>query len=315
ATVREIVASQKRVSQRLARGEKNYHLYRAASNLAVALKINHASVVLETQGVRALRSYAKRLEEEADAEDSSKASKALVRIPKVQEAFKQARSTRPEDPKVAKVRAVLAEQFAAKPESRVILFTNFRETSDLMVQEVAEIPGIRPFRFVGQADRAGDRGLSQKAQVDLVERFKAGEFNVMVATSVAEEGLDIPSTDLVVFYEPIPSEIRTIQRRGRTGRDRPGRVVVVVTKDSRDEAYLYSARNKERKMHLELDRLRELLKQRILVGKPGGGFFMAPKLDDETSRYLLPKEEDEEPAEGRPRSKREQASLSDYDGA
>ncbi|MFQ5919043.1 MAG: DEAD/DEAH box helicase, partial [Thermoplasmata archaeon] len=136
ATVREIVAAQRQVSQRLSRGEKNYHLYRAASNLAVALKINHAVEVLETQGLGALRSYAKRLEEEAQDEDSSKASKALVRIPKVQEAFKQARSTRPEDPKVAKVRAILAEQFAAKPASRVILFTHYRETSDLMAREL-----------------------------------------------------------------------------------------------------------------------------------------------------------------------------------
>ncbi|MEE9174470.1 MAG: helicase-related protein [Thermoplasmata archaeon] len=315
ATVREIVAAQKRVSQRLARGEKNYHLYRAASNLAVALKINHASVMLETQGLGALRSYADRLEREAREDDSSKASKALVRIPKVQEALKQARSTRPEDPKVAKVREIMAEQFASKPESRVILFTHYRETSDKMVRELAQVPGIKPFRFVGQADRAGDPGLSQREQADLVERFKAGEFNVMVATSVAEEGLDIPSTDLVVFYEPIPSEIRTIQRRGRTGRDRPGRVVVVVTKDSRDEAYLYSARSKERKMHVELDRLRERLKQRILVGKPGGGFFTAPKLDDETSRLLLPEEDEEEPVPRRPRSKRAQASLTDYDAS
>ena len=315
ATIREIVAAQRRVSQRLGRGEKNYHLYRAASNLAVALKINHAVEMLETQGLRALRSYAKRLEQEAREEDSSKASKALVRIPKVHEAFKQARLTRPEDPKVGKVRAVMADQFAAKPASRVILFTHYRETAEEMVRVLAELPGLKPFRFVGQADRAGDRGLSQREQVDLIERFKAGEFNVMVATSVAEEGLDIPSTDLVVFYEPIPSEIRTIQRRGRTGRDRPGRVVVVVTKDSRDEAYLYSARNKERKMHRELDRLRELLKQRILVGRPGGGFFMAPKLDDETSRFLLPKEKGEEPVAPRPRSKRDQASLTDYEEA
>jgi Fanconi anemia group M protein len=315
ATVREIVAAQKRVSQRLGQGEKNYHLYRAASNLAVALKINHALEVLETQGLAALRSYAKRLEKEARDEDSSKASKVLVRIPKVEEAFKQARSIRPEDPKVAKVLEVLTDQFARKPATRAILFTHYRETADLMVRKLSEVPGVTPFRFVGQADRAGDPGLSQREQVDLVARFKGGEFNVMVATSVAEEGLDIPSTDLVVFYEPIPSEIRTIQRRGRTGRDRPGRVVVVVTKDSRDEAYLYSARRKERKMHQELDRLRELLKQRILVGKPGGGFFMAPRLDDETSRFLLADEGEKEPVPRKPRSKRDQASLSDYEAS
>jgi Fanconi anemia group M protein len=69
-----------------------------------------------------------------------------------------------------------------------------------------------------------------------------------VATSVGEEGLDVASTDLVVFYEPVASEIRTIQRRGRTGRMRSGRVVVLVTRGTRDEAYLYAAINKERSM-------------------------------------------------------------------
>ena len=92
--------------------------------------------------------------------------------------------------------------------------------------------------------------------------------NVLVATSVAEEGLDIPSTDLVVFYEPIPSEIRTIQRRGRTGRARAGEVRILVTKGTRDEAYTYSAKSKEDKMHRELDRLRKRLKGHIQVGEP-----------------------------------------------
>ena len=65
---------------------------------------------------------------------------------------------------------------------------------------------------------------------------------------VAEEGLDIPAVDLVVFYEPIPSEIRSIQRKGRTGRSEVGRVVILITKDSRDEAYLWAERTREKKM-------------------------------------------------------------------
>src|SRR5437879_12226182 len=77
-----------------------------------------------------------------------------------------------------------------------------------------------------------------------------------------------PSTTL---YEPVPSEIRTIQRRGRTGRSAAGRVVMLVTTDTRDEAYFYSARRKERKMHQELDRLRKELRQKIFVGDPSGG--------------------------------------------
>lgn len=310
-TVRDVLAAQKRVQGRLNRGEKNYHLYRAASSLAMALKINHALELVETQGLVALRSYMGKLEDEAKEEGSTKASRAILKMPKVREALKQARVTEPEDPKRPKVVEVLEEQFLRKEDSKVIVFTHYRDTSELMARELRQRSWARPFRFVGQADREGDLGLKQREQVELVEKFKAGEYNTMVATSVAEEGLDIPSTDLVVFYEPIPSEIRTIQRRGRTGRNRPGRVVVLVTRDSRDEAYLYSAKRKERKMHEELDRLRELLKQRILVGKPGGGFFAAPRLSDDSTR-LLAVTEKESSWPTRP-SRRKQASLADYE--
>jgi len=58
-------------------------------------------------------------------------------------------------------------------------------------------------KFVGQASNYMDKGLTQKQQVEIIQKFKDGEFNTLVATSVAEEGLDIPATDLVVFFEPI----------------------------------------------------------------------------------------------------------------
>ena len=81
-----------------------------------------------------------------------------------------------------------------------------------------------------------------------MEKFREGEFNVLVATSIAEEGLDIPEVDLVVFYEPIPSEIRHIQRRGRTGRKNLGSVLILATKDTIDQRYLDVSRKKIQKM-------------------------------------------------------------------
>ena len=69
--------------------------------------------------------------------------------------------------------------------------------------------GIACERFVGQATKDAEKGLSQKKQIAALTRFKAGEFKVLVATSVGEEGLDVPSTDLVIFYEAVPSEIRS----------------------------------------------------------------------------------------------------------
>ncbi len=102
-------------------------------------------------------------------------------------------------------------------------------------------------RFVGQSSRT-DKGLKQQEQKEILDQFRTGEHNILVASSVAEEGLDIPAVDLVVFYEPIPSEIRSIQRRGRTGRSEVGRVVILIAKDSRDEAYLWAERSREKKM-------------------------------------------------------------------
>lgn len=243
--------------------------YRAATVQALAMKINHAIELVETQGLEAIQSFVDRIRE-----GKARADRAFLTHPKVVAALAATAGASSEHPKVKKTLWIVREQFLAKPDSRVILFTHYRDTAAIMERELAKLPWIRPVRFVGQSSRRGDEGLSQKEQVDILERFRAGEHNVVVATSVAEEGLDVPQVDLVVFYEPVPSEIRTIQRRGRTGRRFEGRVAVLVTRDTRDEAYLYSARRKERKMHAELDRLRRELKQRMFVGSPGGETFV-----------------------------------------
>ncbi|MCQ2964873.1 MAG: helix-hairpin-helix domain-containing protein, partial [archaeon] len=65
--------------------------------------------------------------------------------------------------------------------------------------------------------------------------------------------IDIPAVDLVILYEPVPSEVRMIQRRGRTGRKSTGRMKVLITKGTRDEAYYWSSVNKERKMKRQLE--------------------------------------------------------------
>ncbi|MGB9577059.1 MAG: helicase-related protein, partial [Candidatus Norongarragalinales archaeon] len=79
-----------------------------------------------------------------------------------------------------------------------------------------------------------------------------------------EEGLDVPGVDLVVFYEPVPSEIRFIQRRGRTGRARAGRAVVLIAKGTKDEAFFWSARRKEKALKVQLGLLRGARGQRLL---------------------------------------------------
>ncbi|HWH08658.1 MAG TPA: DEAD/DEAH box helicase, partial [Candidatus Thermoplasmatota archaeon] len=227
-------------------------LYKALSAQAAALKLSHALELVETQGVGALLHYLERL-----AQDESKAAKALREDPRMLEVARLLSESRVDHPKLRQVAVLLRQQLKEKPDARIIVFTNYRDTAEALVAALQQVEGVRPARFVGQASRSEtDRGMSQKAQIELIERFKAGEFNVLVATSVAEEGLDIPQTDLVVFYEPVPSEIRAIQRRGRTGRKRAGRVVILITKDTRDETYHHASRGKEQKMRREIQELK-----------------------------------------------------------
>jgi Fanconi anemia group M protein len=265
-SLRDLLAAGDEARKQLDSGVRDGRLYGAMTAQAIALKANHAMGLVETQGLGSLRAYFDKME--ADAQ--SKADVQFLKHAKVQEAIKLARESEVEHPKLAKTGWVIRDQFIRKPDSKVIVFANYRETADRLTQALARIPGIRPMRFVGQASRGEDIGLSQKEQQRILDEFREGAVNVLVATSIGEEGLDIPQVDLVVFYEPVPSEIRTIQRRGRTGRSAAGRVVMLVTKDTRDEAYFYSARRKERKMHQELDLLRKELRQKIFVGEPGG---------------------------------------------
>src|SRR5213594_1336187 len=273
---KDLLAVGDEARQRLDSGVKDGRLYGAMTAQAIAMKADHAIELAETQGLGSLRLYFGNMEKDS----KTKADVQFLKHAKVQEAIQLAEATEVEHPKLAKTGWIVRKQFMEKPDSKIIVFAHYRQTADRITQDLARIPSVRPMRFVGQASRGEDIGLSQKEQVDILDKFRGGEVNVLVATSIGEEGLDIPQVDLVVFYEPVPSEIRTIQRRGRTGRRYEGRVAVLVTRDTRDEAYMYSARRKERKMHAELDRLRRELKQKIFVGLPGGETFVTAKPEE-----------------------------------
>ncbi len=222
--------------------------FSAISVLAEIFKISHAIELGETQGVEALLRYFDRLNVEARSKSGSKAAKRLAMDPNMRAAIAMLDSCDEEHPKLDAVRRIVADQLRGNLDSRVIVFTNFRDSAEMVTKALSEVDGVSAVRFVGQASKYKDKGLTQKQQTEIIRKFRSGEYNTLVATSVAEEGLDIPSTDLVLFYEPVPSEIRTIQRKGRTGRKRAGRIVVLIAKGSRDEAAYWISTRKETKM-------------------------------------------------------------------
>lgn len=247
ASKRDLLGLQKKLQGEL-RGMADPAVFSALSILAEIMKVNHAVEIIETQGIESLSKYADRLENEATSKSGSKAAKRLSEDLYMRQFYHRIKECSTEHPKLAVVSDIVSKELKDKPDSRVIVFTNYRDTSEMVTNALSEMEGIRPIKFVGQSSKFRDKGLTQKQQVEIIEKFKAGEYNVLVATSVAEEGLDIPATDLVLFYEPVPSEIRSIQRKGRTGRKHEGRVVVLVTKGTRDEAYYWSCTHKERRM-------------------------------------------------------------------
>ncbi len=255
---KDLLTLQKKFQSRL-RGDPDPAIYNVLSILAEIMKVSHAVEITETQGIEALRKYASRLESEAYSKSGSKASKRLAEDLYMRQFYRQLDECNIEHPKLEIVKQIVTKELQDKPDSRVIVFTNYRDTAEMVTSGLSKIKGLDPIKFIGQSSRAKDKGLTQKKQIEIIDKFKAGDYNVLIATSVAEEGLDIPATDLVLFYEPVPSEIRSIQRKGRTGRKHQGKVIVLVTKGTRDEAYYWSCTSKEKRMQNNMKQLQEIL--------------------------------------------------------
>src|SRR3989338_5616752 len=157
-------------------------------------------------------------------------------------------------PKLVKLTDIVEQEIATV--KKILIFTQYRDSATAIVESLSKLPGITAKIFVGQTKK-GDTGMSQKQQKELMEDFRAGNCNILVCTSVGEEGLDIPEVDLVIFYEPIPSAIRHIQRRGRTGRHDLGRVIILMAAGTRDVRYRWVAHHKEQRMVRILKQLKK----------------------------------------------------------
>ena len=253
----EMLAMQIELQKKASSGERDFEALRSMSLLAEAMKIEHALELLETQGIMPLHKYLKKIQHES-LSSKVKAVKNLVLDENFKAAIYLTEELVRQDvpyPKKIKLQALLQEELKENPTAKIIIFTQFRDSAEEIVKAVDEL-NLSNHIFVGQAKKNG-LGFSQKEQKEILDHFRAGEFNVLIATSVAEEGLDIPKVDKVIFYEPIPSAIRSIQRRGRTGRLEKGEVTILVAKGTRDEAYRWSSHHKEKRMHRNLEEIRK----------------------------------------------------------
>lgn len=259
ATRRDLLALGQRLQRDLDAARRSGDQASAATWAAItaqstAMKGLHALELAESQGLDQLRSF---LDAQAHPRSGrvTPSQRRFLADPAIVEVGATLQGLVADLPKIEEAIGIVRDELARKPDSRIILFTQYRDTADAVLRgiERAAIPAIHAARFVGQAARGDDSGLTQKQQGELLDEFRAGRLNCLIATSVAEEGLDIPATDLVIFYEPVPDVIRTIQRRGRTGRARTGRAIVLVSAGTRDEGLFRSSKSRERRMHTMLE--------------------------------------------------------------
>ncbi|MFW9806480.1 MAG: ERCC4 domain-containing protein [Candidatus Thorarchaeota archaeon] len=251
-TRKEILRTQSEVRKEIGSYTKPPHgLFLVIRNLTALLRIVHLLEFVGTQGLMPTQRYIQGVYEEIRNKKSSKGVKDLV----ARSQFKQFENLLGalidkghRHPKADAILEIVSEQLSVNLDSRILIFTRFRDTAIEVCETLEQLEDVRVSRFVGQSSRRSDKGFSQKKQVEILDGFRNNEFNVLVATQVGEEGLDIPECNLVVFYDCVPSVVPYIQRRGRTGRRSPGRVVIFVAKGTHDEFYHWSVISKLKKM-------------------------------------------------------------------
>lgn len=259
ASKTDLINLQKKISATISRNFTNFNYMQGASACAQAIKLQHALELLETQTLAGFHKYLKSLLEQA----SKKQSKGVVKLvsrPEFNFVVSQSNELLikgMEHPKVQKLIDIIIDEKEKNKKLKMIVFTQFRETAANISKKINEIPNIKSKVFIGQAKKDGAEGMNQKQQKRIIEDFSAGEIDVLCATCIAEEGLDIPEVNIVVFYEPVPSAIRAIQRAGRTARLMKGKLIMLITKKTRDEAFFYVAKYREKKMKTAIESIKE----------------------------------------------------------
>jgi Fanconi anemia group M protein len=247
---RDILQARGRVQNRISRTANPHRdCLLAMSMITAVINLQHALELLETQGISNLHHYFQKLKKK-----KTKASRGLFQNEDFNAAVqltRRADGKKIDHPKMTRLLRILKKDI--KKDQQIIVFTQYRDTVN-EIHRKCEEESIKSVKFFGQASRDKEKGLTQKEQKQIIKNFRKGLYHVLISTSVAEEGIDIPSVDQVILYEPVPSEIRMIQRRGRTGRKTEGQMTVLITKGTRDESYYWSSLNKEQRMKSQLTR-------------------------------------------------------------
>jgi len=270
---RYLLECQGNIMRSLNSGNKNMNMMMGASAASQAIKLEHLLELIETQTLTSANEYFKQIFLQAH-EQQTKAVQHIVKQPEFNQAYillTELLTRKKEHPKIEEINKIVSDSLEKNPKAKIIIFAQFRLTGQKIVEEISQIKGVKARVFVGQSSKKNSKGektgLNQKEQNQIIEEFKRGEINVLCSTSIGEEGLDIPEVNLVVFYEPVPSAIRKIQRAGRTARLMKGELIILITLGTRDESYYYASMNKEKKMHSAIKNIKDKMDSELTIEK------------------------------------------------
>ena len=245
--------------------EEKGPLFLALLNQSAALSLMYCIELIESQGPFSLKTFIKRMES-----SEGKAHSLILKDPRMKDILNLLENIT-EHPKLTYILDLCKKEGLDNSvnknhnlllndgqNSQILIFSHYRDTATHIVDELNKT-GIKSFRFVGQSTRNNDIGMKQNEQSVILDSFRKKKFNVLVATSIAEEGLDIPEVKLVVFYEPVASEIRHIQRKGRTGRKSSGNVIILAAKDTVDMRILFASKRRIEKMKTIFNSMKTIL--------------------------------------------------------
>jgi len=246
---------QSRIMKSIFAGNRNFNYLSGASACAQAIKLSHLIELIQTQTLYTSLEYIKSIFQQS-AQNKSKAAKQIAKNPEFNQAYikiNELLAKNLEHPKLLELKSIIEESIKNNPKTKIIVFSQYRDTGVRICKTLNEIKGINAKVFVGQAKKTNDKGmvsgLNQKEQHEILNEFRGGKINVIASTSIGEEGLDIPEVNSVIFYEPIPSAIRKIQRTGRTARLMKGKLTILLTKDTLDEIFYFASMAKEKRMY------------------------------------------------------------------
>jgi ERCC4-related helicase len=201
-----------------------------------SIRLYHALNLVETQSLSVFKKFMDRLMERKRGYGMSE----LLSDSRVMEAYEQARAALiagNEHPKIAKL---LELAKSVKQGERAIVFASYRDTVDQIYSDLIK-NGFKAGYLIG---KSGESGQSQKSQIRSLQQLREGVYDILVATQVGEEGLDVADCNIVVFYDNVPSAVRFVQRKGRTGRKKEGHLYVLITKGTRDEAFYWLSKRR-----------------------------------------------------------------------